>query len=484
MSPQAALVLVAWIPFSLYLFLRFPPQKAAIIGFIGAWLFLPQAEFFLSPLPNYTRMAAACYGILLGALIFDAERLFSFRISWIDLPMIVYCFCPIISQINNNLSPISPTFNQLITWGAPYFVGRIYFSTLDGLKELAKGIFIGGLIYIPFCLIESVMGPLIHEKVYGFPAFVDWSQARRYGGWRPVVFMNHGLMVGVWMMTTALCGVWFWRAGVIPKEPSKPILKWGKWVVTASVWWLWLWKIEVGKTLQGRAINPLVILLFLTFVNCRSTGAWILAVTGLLILFIGSGLRSNLPMLLLAGFTALYLFSGAMGTTQTEPILNFFESLGLSADRVSSLAFRFHNEEILGERIRLKFLFGWGDASEYRVPGAITDSLWIIIFGINGVVGLWSWAAAFLVPVFGFCFRYPARYWTNPNVSPALVLVLCLNLYCIDCLLNAMVNPVFVLICGGVSGLVVKPTANDARPSPLEIAVRARLKRREVRERD
>jgi hypothetical protein len=127
--------------------------------------------------------------------------------------MLIWCLCPIVTQVSNGGSPISPTFNQIISWGLPYLVGRLYVGSLDGLRQLAIGILAGGLAYIPFTLIEGVKGPILHQMVYGVSAFDDWSQAVRAGGWRPVVFMQHGLMVGVWMMTAALIAVWFWQTG-------------------------------------------------------------------------------------------------------------------------------------------------------------------------------------------------------------------------------------------------------------------------------
>ena len=76
MSLQAQLVLFAWIPFVFYLFRRFPSQTAVVISFIVAWLFLPQkVEFALPLIPNYDRLSATCYGILLATFFYDAHRM-------------------------------------------------------------------------------------------------------------------------------------------------------------------------------------------------------------------------------------------------------------------------------------------------------------------------------------------------------------------------------------------------------------------------
>jgi hypothetical protein len=135
----------------------------------------------------------------------------------------------------------------------------------------------------------------------------------------------------------------------------------------------------------------------------------------------------------------------------------------LAKNERASLKFRFDMEEILGDKARLRFLFGWGDSGGNRVYNdygkdiSVTDSLWIITFGTNGAVGLVSLFSSLLLPVIVFClFRYPARTWSNPKVAPAAVLGVALTMYVFDCVLNAMTNPIFAVIAGGISGLVLK----------------------------
>ena len=94
--------------------------------------------------------------------------------------------------------------------------------------------------------------------------------------------------------------------------------------------------------------------------------------------------------------------------------------------------------------------------NEYGDDVSVTDSLWIIAFGVNGIVGLSSLFGSLLLPVIVFCFKYPARTWSNPKVAPAAVLGIALTMYVFDCVLNAMTNPIFTLIAGGISGLVLK----------------------------
>ena len=423
-------VMFGSIPVIFYLFIRFPAQRAVIISFVVAWLFLPQVSYPIPILPPLTKTSTACYGILLATIIYDTERITTFKPGWLDIPMVIWCLCPIVSQVTNGGSPISPTFLQIISWGTPYFLGRLYLGSLDGLRQLAIGIFAGGLAYIPFTLIEGVKGPILHQMVYGVNAVDDWSQARRMGGWRPVVFMQHGLMVGVWMMTAALIGIWLWQSGTI-------------------------------KKFQGRNIKTLAIILTIAFFLCRSTGAYSLFGIALIVLFSAKWFRTSLPLLFIIGYVVFYLYVSASGQFSSKDVIDFITQL-FGEERAASLKFRFDMEEILGEKARQRFMFGWGDSGGNRVYNqygkdiSVTDSLWIIAFGAQGAVGLVSLFSSLLLPVVAFCFKYPARTWSNPKVAPAAALGVALTMYVFDCVLNAMTNPIFAVVAGGISGLVLK----------------------------
>ncbi|HEY9650436.1 MAG TPA: O-antigen ligase domain-containing protein, partial [Coleofasciculaceae cyanobacterium] len=324
MSPQALLALLSWIPIVIYIFRRFPPQRALIISFIAAWLFLPAASFSLPGIPDLTKMSATCYGILLATIIYDIGRFKSLKLGWLDWPMLIWCLCPFASSIANGLGAydgLSSALDQTVTWGFPYFLGRLYLSNLDGLRQLAIGIFIGGLLYVPLCLLENIISPQLHRIIYGFYGHGSGiSQAYRYGGWRPMVFMSHGLMVGVWMMSATLIGIWLWRTGII-------------------------------KQVWGIPISWLVGVLLITFILARSTGAYTLLLLGLVILFVARWLHVALPLLLLiAGMTG-YLYISADGTFSSDQIVSITAEL-TNEERAQSLEFRLQNEEMLGEKAR------------------------------------------------------------------------------------------------------------------------------------
>jgi len=444
MSPLVPLVMFGWIPTVLYLFYRFPANRAIVISFVGAWLFLPVATYALPGLPDYTKMSATCYGILLATALFDSGRFTTFRPSWLDIPILVWCLCPIASSLSNGLGlydGFSQALDQTVYWGLPYFLGRLYLGNWMGLRQLAIAIFAGGLAYIPFIFFELRFSPQLHRIFYGFHAHNDFSQTIRYGGYRPMVFMQHGLAVGAWMMAATLAGIWLWQTGVL-------------------------------KTFLGLPMKWLVPTMLVTFILCKSTGAYVLLLGGLAILYTGKWFRNSLLLLLVVATVIFYLYSGVIGTItpeRREVFINKLETV-FSEDRVASLEFRMVNEEILGEKARERSLFGWGGWGRARVYDetgkdiTVTDSLWIIAFGDRGLVGVISVTAAMLILPVVFClWGYPVRLWAHPVASPAILLVTIITLYMVDCVLNALINPIYVLAMGGVSGLLA---AHPAIPKP------------------
>ncbi len=77
-------------------------------------------------------------------------------------------------------------------------------------KELLLALFIGGLVYAIPMLIEVRLSPQINVWVYGFFQH-SFAQTIRFGGYRPVVFLDHGLWVAFFAMTAMIAGLALWR---------------------------------------------------------------------------------------------------------------------------------------------------------------------------------------------------------------------------------------------------------------------------------
>ena len=153
---------------------------------------------------------------MLGTLIFQPNRLLAFRPRWFDLPAVLWCFCPFISSLTNGLGVydgLSAIFVNIERWALPYLIGRLYFGDREGMRELAVGIAVGGIIWVLPCLFEIRMSPILLSRVYGLHRF----EGMRLGSWRPFVFFSTGLELGMWMTASSLSAVWLWRCGSLKR---------------------------------------------------------------------------------------------------------------------------------------------------------------------------------------------------------------------------------------------------------------------------
>jgi hypothetical protein len=441
MRPTVYVALFGWPLLALVLFSLLRPRRAVLASMILGWLFLPVASIkFASGIPEYSKIMAVCLGTLLGVVVFDLRRLLAFRPHWADLPMAIWCLSPFASSITNDLGPydgMSAIFLQTVEWGLPYLFGRLYCSNLRSIGLLAFAVFLGGLIYIPFCLFEIRMSPQLHTWLYGFHQHF-FNQSYRFGGWRPTVFMHHGIMVGLWMAMASLSGIWLWMAGGLRTLFRIPL-----------PWFL----------------GPLLV----TTVLCKALGGLVLLVVGLAVLL---SIRWGAPR---AAILALALFVPLYCAIRIPRVWSGSELTDVSAlvssERASSLKFRLMNEDMLLERASLRPVFGWARWGRARVRDdmgrdiSITDGLWIIVFGNQGLVGLFAMMGVFLAPVAGLWRAIRPSAWKHPLAAPAAAMCVMGLLFFVDNIFNDMNHPVYMIAIGGLSCLTAK-VVRKPRPVP------------------
>lgn len=423
MNVVADIMMFAWPAVVLAIFLVATPRKAVIASFVLGWLFLPLSTYSLPLIPDYSKMTATSLSVAAAILLFDASRIHRLRPSWIDLPIAVFCVCPLFSSLTNDLGiwdGVSATVGQSLTWGLPYMVGRIYFDDGPAIRELAIGIFLGGLIYVPFCWFEMRMSPQLAQMVYGDSG--RWGNAVRFGGYRPRVFMQDGLMVAMWMATATLIGICLWRAKLLPQLYNLP----------ASLW---------------------VAMLTTTTILCRSTGALALLLVGLACFWFTRASLTRLALIGLLAIAPAYLFTRIAGFWDGTQITHLVAQL--DEDRAQSFQFRLDNEDILVAKAMQSPILGWGGWGRSRVFDefgkdiSITDGLWIQILGTNGLIGLIALYGILLLPLWQCISFY--RVMPSRDLPVILSLSIATTLYAIDCLPNSMENPTFMLIAGGLA---------------------------------
>ena len=427
-GPLVAIMLFAWLPLITVIFALLPPRRAVVACFIFAWLFLPVARYDIPMVPSYDKMSATSWGVLLATLVLDTSRFFKFRPKWPDALMLGFCLSTGISAITNGFGPydaFAGMFDSMVVWGIPYFIGRLYFTDLGSLRELAFGVVIGGLLYVPLCLFEIRMSPQLHAMVYGYHQH-SWLQTMRYGGWRPTVFMEHGLMVGMWMATSTIIAFWLWQRGGV-------------------------------KQIQGIPAYAFVGVLAITTVLVKSTGAIALVVIGVSTLWATKQAKHQWPLLCIGGFVMVYIALRSTGLWSGDMLVSTAE-LVFGQERTNSLAFRIDNEKVLSAHGRERFMFGWFGYGRNRVFDELgrevpTDSMWVITFGRTGALGLFTQFGILVAGATLLYRRVPPRMWEHPAVAPAVALSVVVAMWCVDCLFNYMYNPVFLLAVGGLIGM-------------------------------
>lgn len=420
-----------WPLIVLGLFMMVKPRKAVLLAYFGGVMFLPMEASQSIPLLYYNKINATSIGVLLGILIIDQDKLRSYRFHLYDIPIFIWVFSGMITSLVNGLGVYDGMYtvcDETLTWGIPYFAGRLYFSDEDGLYALLRAMIIAGIVYIPFILYEIRMSPQSHRILWGFHqhAFI---QTIRWGGWRPMVFMQHGLMVGMWIAMAAL-------ASIGSLMYSKNIIK--------QIW--------------GIPNSVIAFVLFGIAVLCKSLMSLGWCIFGIGVLISTKRFKASIILWILVLTPPTYMILRGSGLWDGQNAVDFITET-INADRAQSLAGRFDDENIILEKVFEHPFFGWGrwgrtNYQEKDTRHRKIDGFWVITFGQKGVVGLFSTMLIMLLPLILLVVKLPIRYYEKPEYAPAFILSLIVALFMMDCLLNYMMNPVYILFSGSVIGFM------------------------------
>jgi hypothetical protein len=433
-------ILLALLPCTFALFALTNGRRAAIASLLIAWLFLPVHNIELPNIPDLNKMSIAAISVLLGSTCFDGGKPFKTKPRWFDIPALIVCLCPILSSWTNGLGMydgLSTALESVFRFGLFYWIGRTYFNNLVAVRELAAGILVGGIIYVPFCIFEMVFSPQLHNIVYGFHA-QKFSMALRFGGYRPSVFMESGLALGMWLAATALLAIWMWYH-------------------------------RSFRRLWGVPFVYYVPVLLGTFILSRAAGAYMAFFIGVSVLTACRTFKASWPLMGLVLLIAMYLFLRSTGLWSGTQLITVAERV-FGADRASSLEVRIRNDSEMSAKARERVMFGWGGWGRFRMKDdqgndiSTTDTMWIIMYGQRGLIGLASVYTLYLLPVVGVCRRFPVRMWNHPLVAPVIACAVILCTFMIDCLMNDMPNPLFTMTAGALAGIRPVVPAVIVRP--------------------
>lgn len=451
MSPFVTATLVGWPLVVIAVFAAMKPRHAVIFAYVAGWLLLPVATLKLIGLPDYGKLMATSLGAIFGVMLFDAQRLANYRFSVVDIPVLLWLVCPIPTSVLNGLGAydgLSESLKLTLDWGVPVFIGRLYLTSPAAFRDLAIGLVIGGLAYVPLCLWEVRMSPNLHRYLYGFFQH-RFDQAMRYGGYRPFVFMQHGLAVALYMGSCAFVAYWMFRL----RSPKRVL------------------RLSIGTVAAVTA---------LTTVLCKTGNGLGVMLLGIVSFHLGAVMPKQLLLAILVATPPAYMAVSTAGLMPEKLLLGITSSV--DAERARSLGERLGQERTFGAHAAKKPWFGWGGwtrnfprAANGRIAKAI-DSRWMLILSKHGRFGLLAWTAMMITGPIVFLMTIPERLWLRGDIAMVTALAFLVALYTIDSLLNDFGKPMFVLAIGGLSGLAVSREAFlAASPAGARMATRRQL---------
>jgi hypothetical protein len=445
-----AVALVGFCVATVWCFLALGPRRGMLASLLGGTLFVPVfvATAGVSLVPILRTKAMFVAGVVVAAsLLLDTRRWGRLRPGLLDLPMLVFCFTPFLAASANGLGAYegwSAVIHASVVFGGPYLLGRLYLGDREGLADLAGALVVAGLVYVPLCLWEIRMSPQLHRLAYGFSPVAMFGQNIRFGGYRPVAFMSHGLMLALFMASATLVAWWLWRTGA---RRALTVLG-----------------LRIPMGLAAAALG-------VTTVLCKSTGAVALLLVGAAVLEGTRRLRS--PVLILALLAVPPAYCAGRLAGWTGEALLAAASGSVAAERAQSIEYRFENETLLVEKALQRPWLGWGRWGRSRIHDetgrdvSVTDSLWVITLGETGLVGLIALGLALGLPILLLLRAAPARHWADKGVASASALAAVALIGMMDDLLNTMATPAALAIAGALVSLWrVARAARTTRPAP------------------
>ena len=437
LSPLA--VLIGWMPIGIYLFRRYPVRVAILANFLGGWALLPGANYKPTTevfpywilgvcLPtNYFLTKATVTGLagLGGILLFHSADSKRIRPGICDIPMAVWCCVPLISAAthwNTFREGLFGAVYQTISWGVPWLLGRAYFSDGESLLLAAKAYVVAGVAYVPICLIEICVGPQLYAILYGYQPY-RWVGAERYFGYRPIGLLEDGNQLGIWMAVATLIAVSLSARQYSNRIPGLSM----RWIAASLA----------VTTLLCQSVGSILLLLFLIpLARLRWRSALRVSVAVLILCIV---VPATFRMTNLVSLRALAKRNGAV-----HSIANGLASIGRQ-----SFAWRIARDESHIAIALRNPLLGSGQWNWWQSGDSRPWSLWLLVLGMYGLVGLIAFGSIMLLPVIRSIWS-PVEGNDRNDLDIRRTLVALILMVALDNLLNGEMILPYLLIMGGL----------------------------------
>lgn len=432
----AYLMICLWPLVSWVLWTRLPPGRALIWTVLAGYLLLPPLTAINLPaVPDLTKESIPNLAALALAWFVVGDRIGLDPGSMLGRVLIaLFVLSPFATVLTNGdpilieaediqgmtlYDSVAAVSNRVIVI-LPFFLARRYLATPEAMRDILMALILAGVAYSLPMLLETQVSPQMNIWVYGFFQH-DFFQTVRAGGYRPVVFLPHGLWVAFFAL---MCFV----AAVVMLRDARPDDR-PKYAFAAVYLALLLWACKsLGPTAYGLVLSPILLVL-----GRRSQ---MVIAAALAVVVISYPLSRGLHLVPVDQMVE--------AATQFNPL------------RGESLAFRIANEERLLAHAAEKPLFGWGGYDRNMlhdpVTGRVTtvaDGWWIITLGIYGWLGYISEFGLLALPLLLLGREAMATRDLSPHAA-AVALLLAFNM--IDLLPNATMIPFTWLMAGALMG--------------------------------
>lgn len=450
----ALLALLVWPLVVFVLFRALTPERALIWSILGAYMALPQlSEINFPGIPGFNKETIPNLAAFAACMFIVGRRPRVLPDSLIGkFIMVLFLISPAVTALNN-MEPVrfgvdtfgtlriydptnlqlthlpglrmydsaSALVNQILTM-LPFFLAHSFLNSSRGVHEILVALVIAGLIYALPMLFEVRFSPQLHTWIYGFFQH-DFAQAMRGGGFRPLVFMPHGIWVAFFAFMCTVATVALMKLA----PPSR----------------------------KGYMI-ALSLFMFVLVLLCKTYGAIALTlVFAPIVVFLRP--RHHLAIAaLICAIVLVYPMLRGTGAVPTGAIVAQLEAI--NPDRAESLAFRFNNEDLILAHVQQKQLFGWGGWGRFMphdpetgLSTIVVDGTWIITIGHFGWLGYLAQFGLLTLPLLTLWWhaRKPHAPPVPLSVS-AVALILAANL--LDMMPNDTLIPFTWLMAGAILG--------------------------------
>lgn len=448
------LALIAWFPITVGLFLVLRPHVAAAASMIFGVALLPSLRAIPMPLiPDLSQYTIPVLASFAMVAAMHSQRLIAARPGFGgELFIVLMIPAALVTNLTNpdpqvfggTVLPgmqISDTVNDalkmIIRWGLPFLIGRALVRTPRQALDVLGVLGLAGLVYVPFVLFELRSGPYWHALVYGSqPSITTFMQSLKFGGFRPVVLMNHGLTLSAFMLFTTIAWVALHRSRKTP------------------------FHLPGGLVVGGLTV---------VVVLCKSVAVWLYSAAVLPILFL---LRPRVQVLLAAAIALViivYPFLRSVDLVPIKQIAEIAQEYGGYQTGASFLQRIETEDQVLG-RTAERYLFGWGGYSRYYVydpltgaPVSVMDGYWLVQFGSGGLARFFLLFAFLLYPVFYTALRIDGvRDKQTQYALCALVWIVTLRTF--DLLPNSTIDPYLTFLGGAACGVAQEAVTRRRAP--------------------